>query len=441
MKRFLILLFLLGCLAPFSAHAAGPAGCEAVLELEHAELDDACAMLEGDDSSAAAELMDTIALLRRCEGAFFQEKSSANAKSYRADVTFYLKYGKPWCSICYTNYMGTIGDAAVEASSEEGYLLHAEPAGRLYSREQAFCIDLSEEFCHIVWGDSCDYLLDRGTGAASDYENGKDAFEDTPEYDAVAEAVDGFFAGNPHHCRYDEKTGTFYAYFVVHEGIRDTILLTGDALRDNVDALIESMKPFSAQMGICMSLSVRESIADLRDGHFAFVWVDRLKEDDDYTRLDDIVFEITDGEVTYNLMDLLSSSYRSVTKTESTGTQGASPVPAPAPSSRRADPSPSYSSGATTGQKNALAKAKDYLSFMAFSYTGLVEQLEYEGYSHSEAVYAADRCGADWNQQAADKAEDYLELMPFSRDGLIEQLEYEGFTHSQAVYGVSRSGY
>lgn len=29
--------------------------------------------------------------------------------------------------------------------------------------------------------------------------------------------------------------------------------------------------------------------------------------------------------------------------------------------------------------------------------------------------------------------------MPFSREGLIEQLEYEGFTHSQAVCGVDNA--
>ena len=78
---------------------------------------------------------------------------------------------------------------------------------------------------------------------------------------------------------------------------------------------------------------------------------------------------------------------------------------------------------------------------MPFSYQGLVEQLEYEGYTSSEAVYAADYCGADWNRQAAEKAALYLDMMPFSRDGLIEQLEYEGFTHSQAVYGASHNGY
>lgn len=96
---------------------------------------------------------------------------------------------------------------------------------------------------------------------------------------------------------------------------------------------------------------------------------------------------------------------------------------------------------ATMGEKNALQKAKDYLAYMAFSETGLIEQLEYEGYSHSEAVYGVEHCGADWMEQAARKAADYLDYMAFSRTGLIEQLEYEGFTHEQAVYGVEQNGY
>ena len=96
---------------------------------------------------------------------------------------------------------------------------------------------------------------------------------------------------------------------------------------------------------------------------------------------------------------------------------------------------------ATMGQTNALKKAKDYLRIMAFSYNGLVEQLEYEGFSHDEAVYGVDHCGADWNAQAVIKAKNYLDLMAFSRDGLIEQLEYEGFTAEQAAYGAQANGY
>lgn len=96
---------------------------------------------------------------------------------------------------------------------------------------------------------------------------------------------------------------------------------------------------------------------------------------------------------------------------------------------------------ATLGEKNALESAQRYLNVMPFSYTGLIDQLEYEGYTKSEATYGADHCGADWNAQAAASAKSYLALMPFSRQGLIEQLEHDGFTHDQAVYGVEQNGY
>lgn len=98
-------------------------------------------------------------------------------------------------------------------------------------------------------------------------------------------------------------------------------------------------------------------------------------------------------------------------------------------------------STSTLGEKNALQKACQYLEYSAFSYTGLIEQLEFEGFSDSEATYAADNCGADWNEQAALKAQQYLEYSAFSKEKLIEQLEFEGFTHSQAVYGVEENGY
>ena len=65
----------------------------------------------------------------------------------------------------------------------------------------------------------------------------------------------------------------------------------------------------------------------------------------------------------------------------------------------------------------------------------------YEKYPYKDAIYAADNCGADWNEQAAKSAESYLSCSSFSRDSLIEQLEFEGFTHEQAVYGAEANGY
>lgn len=95
----------------------------------------------------------------------------------------------------------------------------------------------------------------------------------------------------------------------------------------------------------------------------------------------------------------------------------------------------------TMGQLNALTRALDYLDVMPFSRSGLIKQLEYEGYTKSEARWAVNNCGANWNLQAVLKAEEYLDFMTFSRSGLIDQLMYEGFSRSQAEYAVDNLGY
>jgi hypothetical protein len=95
---------------------------------------------------------------------------------------------------------------------------------------------------------------------------------------------------------------------------------------------------------------------------------------------------------------------------------------------------------ATVSQKNALSKAKSYLSYTAFSHDGLVDQLVYEQFSTADATYGADNVGANWNEQAAKKAKDYMSHSSFSRGGLIDQLEYEKFTPDQATYGANSVG-
>lgn len=118
------------------------------------------------------------------------------------------------------------------------------------------------------------------------------------------------------------------------------------------------------------------------------------------------------------------------------------PVATVAPTKKPAvTTAPAPTSSVTLGEKNALDKAHDYLNFTSFSYKGLIGQLEYEGFSHEEAVYGADNCGADWNEQAALKAQEYLNFQSFSRKGLIDQLKFEGFTQAQAEYGVTQVGY
>lgn len=95
----------------------------------------------------------------------------------------------------------------------------------------------------------------------------------------------------------------------------------------------------------------------------------------------------------------------------------------------------------TPGQANALDSAMQYLEYSSFSHSGLIKQLEFEGYSTEDATWAVDSLDVDWNKQAAKKAQEYLDMTSFSRDGLIKQLEFEGFTAEQAEYAMGQVGY
>lgn len=108
----------------------------------------------------------------------------------------------------------------------------------------------------------------------------------------------------------------------------------------------------------------------------------------------------------------------------------------PPPPTTAADPF----AGETINQQNARSKASDYLDYTAFSRSGLIDQLVYEGFTQADATYAVDAITVDWNAQAAAKAASYLEYTSFSRSGLVDQLVYEGFTQAQAEYGASTTG-
>lgn len=122
------------------------------------------------------------------------------------------------------------------------------------------------------------------------------------------------------------------------------------------------------------------------------------------------------------------------------------PAPTPAKTETKTTPAPTPTqtptptSSETVSQKNAVKKAKSYLDYTAFSHDGLVAQLEYDQFSHADAVYGADNSGANWNEQAAKKAKSYMEYSAFSRGSLIAQLEYDKFTQAQAEYGANAVG-
>jgi len=117
------------------------------------------------------------------------------------------------------------------------------------------------------------------------------------------------------------------------------------------------------------------------------------------------------------------------------GQAAPSPTPTPAPT-----PAPAPQ-GETLSQQNAVKKAESYLSWGSFSRSGLIDQLEFEGFSKAEASYAVDKLNVDWRQQAVKKAESYLSWGSFSRSGLIDQLEFEGFSKADATYAADQVGF
>lgn len=92
-------------------------------------------------------------------------------------------------------------------------------------------------------------------------------------------------------------------------------------------------------------------------------------------------------------------------------------------------------------QQNAVDKAQSYLRLAGFSRTGLIEQLEFEGFSTEDATFGVDNAGADWNAECAEKAQSYLDLTSFSRQGLYDQLAFEGFQAAEIEFALGQVGY
>ena len=95
----------------------------------------------------------------------------------------------------------------------------------------------------------------------------------------------------------------------------------------------------------------------------------------------------------------------------------------------------------TLAQENAVQKGLDYLSYSGFSRSGLITQLEFEGFTNAEAVFAADYIAPNWLAEAEEKAKSYMEYSSFSSSGLYDQLIFEGFTDAEAKAGLAAVGY
>ena len=234
-------------------------------------------------------------------------------------------------------------------------------------------------------------------------------FDETEVYHYIVSMLDQNFSGITHKVVYDREDSALNIFIEAPDSARELMAAENPEVVEAWDEMVDSMKAVGDPLW---------EIVSLTDGaDYASVYiVDELKSSNEYDQSEYLLW-ILNGEEEYNFMS------------DSTAGNGGSIW--------QYVPDIKDTGSATSGERNALSKAYDYLDFMAFSYSGLIEQLEFEGFSTSEATYAADNCGADWNEQAAKKAREYLDFMSFSRSGLIEQLEFEGFTRSQAEYGVN----
>jgi len=117
------------------------------------------------------------------------------------------------------------------------------------------------------------------------------------------------------------------------------------------------------------------------------------------------------------------------------------PTPSPTPTATSTTkPSPTATSTLSVSRANAVKAAASYLRSSAFSRSGLIKQLAYEGYSNEDAVFAVDAQQADWRANAVKAAASYLRSSAFSRSGLINQLMYEGYSLADSEYAATAAG-
>jgi hypothetical protein len=62
----------------------------------------------------------------------------------------------------------------------------------------------------------------------------------------------------------------------------------------------------------------------------------------------------------------------------------------------------------------------------------------FDGFSTEVATVAVDDITVDWGDQAVKSADNDLDCAAFSRSGPIDQLLFEGFTNEQATFGVDQ---
>lgn len=240
-------------------------------------------------------------------------------------------------------------------------------------------------------------------------------FTETKRYADIIEVLESNFSSLEHSYVFNEENKELCIYIAMGAGAQRALWVKqrDPRMRENWNSLMESCANISKKLGTVLELSLGN------DGTCTITYVEELNDENNYDAQNTLCV-ISNGEILYDIFQEYADN---------------------SPGDNKNDSTDEANSSATLGERNALQAAKEYLNVSAFSYRRMIEQLEYEGYTYSEATYGADHCGADWYEQAAKAAKEYLEIFSFSRSRLIEQLEFEGFSHDQAVYGVEQNGY
>jgi len=91
-------------------------------------------------------------------------------------------------------------------------------------------------------------------------------------------------------------------------------------------------------------------------------------------------------------------------------------------------------------QRRAIARAESYTNLMAFSRARLIQQLEFERFTHNDAQWAVDQLTIDWNEQALKKANSYHSLMNLPPENIRRLLAFEDFSEEQIDYTMTNIG-
>lgn len=234
-------------------------------------------------------------------------------------------------------------------------------------------------------------------------------------------------------------------YFYPESGMLMLQFIEGNSSSDFLEA--EYQNSFAQGVNETGVLSIRTKAYDYIGDALHFRYAGFLHTDEvEYGYIDGVVVNAEGGVLNVSMGSFYDTDYSkefenilgSITEVSSSDN---SSVEIPDTSNMVEDNNQEAPAESTTrSRENALASAKDYLDFSAFSRSGLIEQLEYEGFSTEDATFAVDNCGADWFEQAYKSAEEYLSYSSFSHSRLVDQLIYEGFTQEEAEYGVSKTG-